>query len=87
MGRPSPFVVVVSDEDRRELERRVRCGRSQHRDVVRAQIVLFAADGADNTTIAAWLDIAVNTASKWRKRFACEGWQDSRIGSDPVDQR
>jgi transposase len=73
MGRPSPFVVVVSDEVRRELERRVRSGRSQHRDVVPAKIVLLAGDGADNTTIAAWLDIAVNTASKWRKRFACEG--------------
>jgi transposase len=72
MGRPSPFVVVLSDEIRRELERRVRSGRSQHRDVVRAKIVLLAADGEDNTTIAAWLDIAVNTASKWRKRFACE---------------
>jgi transposase len=40
---------------------------------VPAKIVLLAGDGADNTTIAAWLDIAVNTASKWRKRFACEG--------------
>jgi len=43
MGRPSPFVVVLSDEVRRELERRVRSGRSQHRDVVRAQIVLLGA--------------------------------------------
>jgi transposase len=73
MGRPSPFVVALSDEDRRELERRVRSGRSQHRDVVRAKIVLLAGDGEDNTTIAAWLDIAVNTVSRWRKRFACEG--------------
>jgi hypothetical protein len=50
---------------------------------VRAQIVLLAGDGADNTTIAAWLDIAVNTASKWRKRFACEG--DRRaVGSEAI---
>lgn len=73
MGRPSPFAVSLNDEDRRELKRRVRCGRAEHRTVVRARIVLLAADGATNVEIARRLDIAVNTASKWRKRFATHG--------------
>jgi transposase len=73
MGRPSPFVVALSDEDRRELERRVRGGRVEHRTVLRAQIVLFASDGGRNVEIARRLGIALNTVSKWRKRFATGG--------------
>jgi transposase len=41
--------------------------------VLRAQIVLLAAGGASNVEIARRLAIAVNTASKWRKRFATGG--------------
>ena len=73
MGRPSPFVVVLNDKDRRELERRVRCGRSEHRAVLRARIVLLAADGASNVEIAKRLGIVVNAVSKWRKRFVADG--------------
>ena len=73
MGRSSPFVVSLNDEDRRELEHLVRCGRSEHREVVRAQIVLLAAQGATNVEIARRLGIVVNTASTWRKRFVTEG--------------
>jgi hypothetical protein len=73
MGRQSPFVVSLRQADRRELERLVRCHSAEHRVVVRAQIVLLAAAGEENTTIASWLDIAVNTVSKWRKRFVLEG--------------
>ena len=73
MGRPCPFVVSLSEPDRRELERRVRTQRAEHREVLRAQIVLLAADGEENATIASWLGISVNTASKWRKRFVEEG--------------
>lgn len=73
VGRSSPYVVTLSDKDRCELERRVRSGSTEHRDVVRARIVLLAAEGEENVTIATVLDIAVNTVSKWRKRFSCEG--------------
>jgi hypothetical protein len=41
--------------------------------VVRAKIVLLAAEGLENTVIAARLDVAVGVVSKWRKRFAEEG--------------
>ena len=41
--------------------------------MLRAQIVLFAANGEEAATIASWLGISVNTASKWRKRFVEEG--------------
>jgi transposase len=41
--------------------------------VLRAQIVLAAAQGAQNRQIAERLGVAPNTASKWRKRFFQEG--------------
>jgi len=41
--------------------------------VVRAQIVLLAAEGWANVDIAHELGVHVDVASKWRKRFFCEG--------------
>jgi transposase len=73
MSRQSPFVIVLSDEDRDRLEAVVRRGTAQQRMVLRARIVLAAADGMENATIAAWLEVAVNTVIKWRKRFFEEG--------------
>jgi transposase len=35
--------------------------------------VLAAAEGKQNSTIAGRLGVAVNTVSKWRKRFGQEG--------------
>lgn len=73
MGRASPFVLTVSDRDRRELERRVRSHTASQRDVVRAAIVLMAADGEENVAIAEAVGVVPNTVSKWRKRFFEEG--------------
>jgi transposase len=50
--------------------RRVRDGiRHRIREVVRARIVLMAADGLRNDEIAARLDTPRQVVSKWRKRF------------------
>jgi transposase-like protein len=73
MGRASPFVPTVSDEDRAELERRVRSHTAPQRDVLRASIVLMAADGEENVVIAEAVGVAPNTVLKWRKRFFEEG--------------
>jgi transposase len=73
VSRSSPYVVVLSDVDRRVLGQRVRRYTVSCAVVMRARIVLLAADGLANVTIAAWLDVDVDTVSKWRKRFATEG--------------
>jgi transposase len=73
MSRSSPFVITLSDADRAELRRRARCYTALHAEVVRAKIVLLAADGLENTVIAARLDVHVGVVSRWRKRFAAEG--------------
>jgi hypothetical protein len=47
--------MVVSPEEREELERQARSLTAPHRDVVRAQIVLRLADNQTITRIAAEL--------------------------------
>ena len=47
--------------------------RWRHSDVVRARIVLFAADGFANVDIAEELSVHVDVVSRWRKRFCEEG--------------
>jgi transposase-like protein len=37
--------------------------------VIRARVVLLAADGLENVVIARRLDLPVQVVSKWRKRF------------------
>lgn len=73
MSRQSPFVIDLSDEDRRQLESLVRRGTAEHRMVTRARIVLAAADGEENLAIAKRLGVAPHTAITWRKRFFEEG--------------
>jgi hypothetical protein len=57
MAITSPFVVALTAEEHAELTARTRSGRTEHRDRVRAQIVLAAAVGASNAAIAAQLAV------------------------------
>jgi hypothetical protein len=71
----SPHVVVLSDQQRRELERRAAAYSGPFRDVVRAKAILYAAAGESNAAIAARLDVTRQAVSEWRKRFCAEGIQ------------
>lgn len=73
MSRPSPYVVVLSEADREVLEARARAYTASHAEVVRAKIVLLAAEGHPNTVIAVRLDVHVDVVSRWRQRFAVGG--------------
>ena len=73
MPQRSPFVIVLSTEDRRALERQAARYTSPYWEVVRARIVLLAADGLGNDEIATRLDTPRQVVSKWRKRFYEEG--------------
>jgi transposase len=68
--RPSPFHIVLTRDEQTELEIRARKYTSPYRDVIRAKIVLLAAQGLSNDAIAARLDTPRQIVSKWRKRFA-----------------
>jgi transposase len=69
---PSPTVVPIelSVEERDQLEAWSRRRTSAQALAVRSRIVLAAADGLNNTEIAARLGIHRNVAGKWRQRFA-----------------
>ena len=69
MALRSPYGVQLTDQERSILEGRVRKYSSPYRNVIRAKIVLLAADGLANNAIAARLDTPRQIVSKWRKRF------------------
>jgi len=73
VSRCSPYVVVLSDADRSVLEERARAYTAPFAVVVRAKIVLLAADGVANAAIAARLGVDVDVVCRWRKRFCTEG--------------
>ncbi|MFI9163385.1 IS630 family transposase [Kitasatospora aureofaciens] len=65
--------VVLDGKVRERLVRTVASVKSEVRAVLRARIVLAAADGLANGAIARELDVSVNTVRKWRGRFAARG--------------
>jgi transposase len=73
MPVPSVDHIVLRDGQRQVLLARARQASGQHRDVLRARIVLAAAEGASNAAIARMLGICDDTVRKWRHRFARHG--------------
>ncbi|MEK7380105.1 MAG: helix-turn-helix domain-containing protein [Gemmatimonadota bacterium] len=69
MPRESPYAIQLSRNERQILEARSRQYTLPYRDVVRAKIVLLAAEGLENTVIGERLDLPRPVVSKWRKRF------------------
>ncbi len=69
MPRQSPFAIRLSREERQVLEQRSRQYTLSYREVVRAKIVLLAAEGLENTDIGQRLDLPRPVVSKWRGRF------------------
>lgn len=62
--------IILSEEDRAELERRVRSQTIDTRTSRRARIILLAADGVGNHDIARRLEVSRNQVIAWRTRFA-----------------
>lgn len=73
MPRRSPYRVKLSRQERMRLESMARKYTSPYRDVLRAKIVLYAAQDLENEEIAYRLDTPRQIVSKWRKRFCEEG--------------
>ena len=69
MPRTSPYSIELTGEERLALEARARKYTLPYRDVVRARIVLLAAQGLRNDEIARRLDTRREVVSLWRKRF------------------
>lgn len=69
MPRKSPYPIELSPEERAILEARARKYTLPYREVIRAKIILLAAEGLENKQIAERLDLTRPDVSKWRKRF------------------
>lgn len=67
-GRPKAEL-VLSDEERQELESVAQRRRSAPALAQRARMVLACAAGHDNTTVARRVRVAPATVGKWRRRF------------------
>lgn len=69
MPRQSPYYIELSSKEAAELNRRAVRYTLPYFEVVRAKMILMAAQGIDNDEIAARLDTRREVVSQWRKRF------------------
>ena len=69
MPRRSPYGVMLTGEERRHLQEIAGKYTSSYCDVIRAKVVLFAAEGLENKEIAPRLDRPRQVVSMWRKGF------------------
>ena len=86
-GRPKAELILTDDE-RRELERVARRSKTSQALALRCRIVLACAEpGATNTKVAADLGVSQPTVGRWRARFVehrFEGLKDEpRVGRPP----
>ena len=69
MPRISPFSIVLTREEKGQLETIAQKYTSPYCDVIRAKVILLAAKGFENKHIAERLDMPRQIVAKWRKRF------------------
>jgi hypothetical protein len=69
MPRSSPYTITLSSREEHELRRRAAKYTLPYFEVVRAKMILLAAEGLANDQIAARLDSRREVVSLWRKRF------------------
>ena len=69
MARRSPYEIRLTADETKILKVTARRHTLPHREVVRAKIVLYAAEGLSNQEIGDRLDTPREVVSMWRKRF------------------
>lgn len=69
MPRKSPYIILLSADEARELSRRACKYTLPYFEVIRAKMILLAAQGLDNDEIALRLNVRREVVSMWRKRF------------------
>jgi putative transposase len=85
MRGPQPSPIVLTDAERHELDMLVRRHTTPQHVVLRARIVLTAADGANNCQIARLLTVSRDTVRLWRERWL--GLQPATLADVPVADR
>lgn len=93
---PAAVVIVLTDDERAELQRWARRRTSAAGLALRSKIVLAAAEGGSSSEIARRMELDVGTVRRWRTRFTekrCEGLLDEprpgrprAVGDDRVEE-
>lgn len=69
MPRKSPYTIRLSRSERETLETRARKYTLPYFEVLRAKMILLAAEAYANDEIATALSVGRDVVSLWRKRF------------------
>jgi hypothetical protein len=69
MPRRSPFTILLTPEEKHVLEQRTRKYTLPYYQVLRAQMILLAAEGLSNEEISNRLNTRREVVCQWRKRF------------------
>ena len=72
LGRPQPLL-VLTQEQRAQLESLASSRSLPHGLVIRVRIILLSAQGLTNRSIAVRLRLSEATVGKWRRRFLAHG--------------
>lgn len=72
---PAQIEIVLSAEEKKQLQQNIRSRKTPVRLVERSRIVLLAAKNTPNYKIAEKLTIDVNKVGRWRNRFAQRRFQ------------
>jgi putative transposase len=73
-GRPKPQI-TLEEHDRQQLQSIAKSRSLPHGLVNRARLVLLAAEGQSNASIAKKLNLSQQSICLWRKRFLQQGMQ------------
>src|SRR4051794_23783548 len=85
--RQATAVILLSEEEKVTLQDWSRRGKSEHRTVERARIILLAGEGRTNEQIAKSLKTRTARVSKWRQRFGVKrlkGLSDAERSGKPA---
>src|SRR5258708_12474644 len=69
MRGPKPEALMLSEQERKELEALVRRYSTPQQMAQRGRMVLAAAEGKNNSQIARELEVCVDTVRSWRTRW------------------
>jgi len=69
----SPYAILLKEDERKDLQALTRRYTSSYCSVMRAKVILLAADGLSNKRIGERLELPRQIVSKWRKRFFEQG--------------
>ena len=65
--------IELTDEQRNELQKLARSGRTSARSAIRSKMILMAADGLTHLEIGSRLGVSRQNVARWRRRFSLLG--------------